>query len=142
MHSPLISLNYYFSSIEHLLERLLVSLKKDQSKRRKGTIFGKILFSTKPINRHTTSDILPLSSKHLHAVFQTKKLDLNFNWILVSFRTVSRFYVRLGRFEREGREGWSDRKHMRTRRKKERKKKEKKKGEVSSNVVGLAASER
>lgn len=126
MHSPLISLNYYLSSIEHLLERLLVSSKKDQSKRRKGTIFGKILFSTKPINRHTASDILyPLN---IFTLFSKRK-----NWISISTGSSSRFepsrdftFGWADSKERGGRDGVIESTCERGERKKGRKKKKRK----------------
>lgn len=111
-----VPLDYYLSSNDYSSLRKKISRKREQEK-----------FA----NRHSTSYILSLSSKHLDAVFQTKKLDSSNSILVVSNR------LAISRFERGGK-GGSDRKHMRTRRKKEREKK----GEVSSNVVGLAASER
>lgn len=63
---------------------------------------------------------------HLRAVFQTKKQDLNdpSNSILESSRSSRDFtFGWADSKEGEGRKGGSDRKHMRTRRKKEREKK-------------------
>lgn len=66
-----VPLDYYLSSNDYSSLRKKISRKREQQK-----------FA----NRHSTSYILSLSSKHLDAVFQTKKLDSSNSILVVSNR--------------------------------------------------------